>query len=187
MIFLGTQLEEAKRYPEALGVLTEAVEQEPENASARFSLGVIHDKMGDLEKLIESMEKAIELDPEHATAMNYLGYTYADRNMRLPEAETLIRRALEIRPNDGYFIDSLAWVYYRKGEYARAEAEIRRALSFIPDDPVILEHTGDILLEEGKKEEAAEYYEKAISHGHEKPEEIRSKLSQIRKAGSTAK
>jgi Flp pilus assembly protein TadD len=94
---------------------------------------------------------------------------------------------LEIRPNDGYFIDSLAWVYYRMGEYQRAEAEIRRALSFIPDDPVILEHTGDILFVEGKKEEAAAYYDKAISHGHEKPEEIRNKLSQIRKAGSTAK
>jgi Flp pilus assembly protein TadD len=107
--------------------------------------------------------------------------------MRLPEAESLIRRALEIRPNDGYFIDSLAWVYYRKGEYPRAETEIRRALSFIPDDPVILEHTGDILTEEGKKEEAAVYYEKAISRGHEKPEEIRNKLTQIRKAGSAAK
>src|SRR4030067_2826647 len=98
--------------------------------------------------------------------MNSVGYTHADRSMRLPEAESLSRRALEIRPNDGYFIDSLAWVYYRMGEYRRAEAEIRRALTFIPDDPVILEHTGDILLVGGKKEEAAAYYEEGNSHGH---------------------
>jgi tetratricopeptide (TPR) repeat protein len=143
--------------------------------------------MGNLDKLISTMEKTIELDPNHATAMNYLGYTYADRNMRLSEAESLIRRALEIRPNDGYFLDSLAWVYYRKGEYQRAEAELQRALMYIPDDPIILEHMGDILSGEGKKEEAAVYYEKAISHGHEKPEEIKGKLNRIQKAGSTAK
>ncbi|NNG47644.1 MAG: tetratricopeptide repeat protein, partial [Deltaproteobacteria bacterium] len=108
-------------------------------------------------------------------------------NMRLEKAESLIRRALEIRPDDGYFIDSLAWVYYRMGDYPRAETEIRRALSFIPDDPIILEHMGDILSSEGKKEEATVYYEKAISHGHEKPEEIKGKLNRIQKAGSTAK
>jgi Flp pilus assembly protein TadD len=185
LIYLGTQLEEAKRYQEALDVLKEAAQKDPESASARFSLGVVYDKLGNLDMLISSMEKAIELDAGHATAMNYLGYTYADRNMRLAEAESLILRALAIRPDDGYFIDSLAWVYYRKGDYPRAEAELRRALTFIPDDPVILEHMGDVLSMGGKREEAAAFFEKAISRGHEKPEEIRSKLNQVQKAGSS--
>ena len=69
----------------------------------------------------------------------------------------------------------------------RAEDEIRRALSYIPDDPVILEHMGDILSRQGKEKEAASFYEKSISHGHEKPEEIKSKLHRVQKAGSTGK
>jgi len=92
--------------------------------------------------VIAAMEKVIALDPKHATALNYLGYTFADRNMRLPEAEKLVQRALEIRPDDGFFLDSLAWVHYRQGDFRRAEEELHRALKYVPDDPVILEHLG---------------------------------------------
>jgi len=142
MIFLAGQLEGAKRYDEALVVITEATEKAPENPAAWFSLGVIQDKLGKLDQVVAAMEKVIALDPKHATALNYLGYTFADRNMRLPEAETLVLRALEIRPDDGYFLDSLAWVHYRRGDYRRAEEELLRALKLVPDDPVILEHLG---------------------------------------------
>ena len=118
---------------------------------------------------------------------NYLGYSYADRNVKLKEAEALILRALEVRPNDGYFVDSLAWVYYRQGDLSRAESQLRRALTLVPDDPVVLEHLGDVLLEQGKSDEAAAFFEKSIAKGHEKPEEIRDKLSRVKKEGPPAK
>jgi Flp pilus assembly protein TadD len=187
MVFLGGQLEEAKKYEEAIGVLKEAAAKDPKSASAQFSLGVVYDKMGEFDKMVASMEKAIEIDPKNAVALNYLGYSYADRNMKLPEAESLIVRALEIRPNDGYFLDSLAWVHYRKGDLRRAETELRRALTLVPDDPVVLEHLGDVLLGQGKSVEAAAFFERAIAKGHEKPEEIRSKLSRARNEDSPAK
>jgi Flp pilus assembly protein TadD len=187
MVFLGGQLEEAKKYEEAVGIVTEAITKDPKNASAQFALGVVYDKMGDFEKMVASMEKAIEIDPRHSVALNYLGYTYADRNMKLKEAESLILRALEIRPNDGYFLDSLAWVHYREGDFRRAEKELRQALTFVPDDPVVLEHLGDVLLSDGKGGEAAVYFESAIAKGHEKPEEIRNKLSRARKEGLPSK
>jgi Flp pilus assembly protein TadD len=187
MIFLAGQLEGAKRYDEALAVVTEATGKAPENAAAWFSLGVVQDKLGKLDQVIAAMEKVIALDPKHATALNYLGYTFADRNMRLPEAEKLVLRALEIRPDDGYFLDSLAWVHFRKGDYPRAEEELRRALKLVPDDPVILEHLGDVLQAQGRDEEAAARFEKAIAKGHEKPDEVEAKLHRLRKAGPAGK
>jgi Flp pilus assembly protein TadD len=187
MVFLGGQLEDAKKYEEAVGILTEASAKDPKNASARFSLGVVHDKMGNFEKMVASMEKAIEIDPKHAAALNYLGYTYADRNMKLSEAEALILRALEVRPNDGYFTDSLAWVHYRQGDLKRAESELRQALTLVPDDPVVLEHLGDVLMSAGKAGEAVSFFEKAIAKGHEKPDEIRSKLSRTGKESLPSK
>jgi len=182
MIFLAGQLEEAKRYDEALAVATEATEKAPENPAAWFAVGVVQDKRGKLEEVIAAMEKVIALDPKHATALNYLGYTFADRNIRLPEAEQLVRRALAIRPEDGFFLDSLAWVHYRQGDFRRAEEELRRALNLVPDDPVILEHLGDVLQAQGKGDEAAALFEKAIAKGHEKPDEVRAKLNLLRKA-----
>jgi Flp pilus assembly protein TadD len=143
--------------------------------------------MGNFDKMVASMEKAIEIDPKNAVALNYLGYTYADRNMKLKEAESLILRAVEIRPNDGYFLDSLAWVHYRQGDFKRAESELRQALTLVPDDPVVLEHLGDVLVSEGKAGEAASYFEKSIAKGHEKPEEIRNKLSRARNEGPPSK
>ena len=187
MIFLSGQLEGAKRYDEALAVATEATEKAPENPAAWFALGVIQDKRGQLEQVIAAMEKVIALDPKHATALNYLGYTFADRNIRLPEAEQLLQRALEIRPDDGYFLDSLAWVHFRRGDYRRAEADLLQALKFVPDDPVILEHLGDVLQAQGRYEEAAALFEKAIAKGHEKPDEVEVKIHRLRKAQPAGK
>jgi Flp pilus assembly protein TadD len=187
MIILAGQLEGAKRYEEALAVATEATGKAPENPAAWFALGVIQDKLGKLDQVIAAMEKVIALDPKNATALNYLGYTFADRNMRLPEAEQLIRRALEIRPDDGYFLDSLAWVHFRRGDYKRAEEELLRALKFVPDDPVILEHLGDVLHAQGRDDEAAALFGKAIAKGHEKPDEVRAKIHRLRKARPAGK
>jgi Flp pilus assembly protein TadD len=187
MIFLSGQLEGAKRYDEALAVATEATEKAPDNPAAWFALGVVQDKRGQLEQVIAAMEKVIALDPKHATALNYLGYTFADRNIRLPEAEQLLQRALEIRPDDGYFLDSLAWVHFRRGDYRRAEADLLQALKFVPDDPVILEHLGEVLQAQGRNEEAAALFEKAIAKGHEKPDEVEVKIHRLRKAQPAGK
>ena len=187
MIFLAGQLEGAKRYDEAAALATEATEKAPENPAAWFAVGVVQDKRGKSEEVVAAMEKVIALDPKHATALNYLGYTFADRNIRLPEAEQLVRRALEIRPDDGYFLDSLAWVHFRRGDYRSAEAELLRALKFVPDDPVILEHLGDVLQAQGRNDEAVPLFEKAIAKGHEKPDEVGVKIDRLRKAQPAGK
>src|SRR5207247_1682915 len=76
-------------------------------------------------------------------ALNYLGYTYAEMGVRLDEAEKLIRRALEIEPDDGFYVDSLGWVYYQRGDYRRAVEHLERAVELAGDDPTVAEHLGD--------------------------------------------
>jgi Flp pilus assembly protein TadD len=108
------------------------------------------------------MKLVIEKDPDHAEALNYLGYTYADRNMNLDEALELIERALEIKPESGYIVDSLGWVYYQRGEYRKAIRELERAVTLTPDDPVINEHLGDGYLKLDQKTKALDSYKRAL-------------------------
>src|SRR5437899_10010859 len=102
------------------------------------------------------MEEAIRLDPKHADALNYLGYTYAERDMQLEEAVALIQRALAVKPQNGYYLDSLAWAYYKMGRFQEALAEMKRAVAVVPDDPVFLEHLGDFFLNQNPVGEASD-------------------------------
>ncbi len=187
LVFQAGIFEEMKRYDEALGLLKQAAAKNPNSASVLFAMGVVQDKMGRFDDLVASMEGAIALEPGNATALNYLGFTYAEKNIKLPEAESLIERALKARPGDGYFLDSLAWVYYRQGRYEKADEAMRRALGVIPDDPVVLDHMGDIQVRLGKEAEAIPWFEKALAHGFEKPEEVREKIGKIRKTDAAGK
>jgi tetratricopeptide (TPR) repeat protein len=180
-------LEDAGRFEDALALLRTLADRNPKNSGIRFAMGVVQDKLGRFDDLVVSMEAAIALDNANAMALNYLGYTYADRDIRLPEAESLIGRALQVRPGDGFFLDSLAWVYYRQGRYGMADETMRKALAAIPDDPVVLDHMGDIQLKLGRPADAAAWYEKALAKGFEKPEEIRGKLEKLRKTEAPAR
>ena len=110
------------------------------------------------------MEVVINLEPENADALNYLGYTYADLGQNLDEAEHLIKQALKYKPDDGYIIDSLGWVYFKKGYYNKALNLLEKAVSLVPDDPAILEHLGDAYMKVDNKRKALKYYIRSISN-----------------------
>ena len=116
---------------------------DPKSDEAHFQLGALHDENKNKEKSVASMKKAIELNPKNAAALNYLGYTWAEMGVQLDEAEELIQRALKIQPNDGFYIDSLGWVYYQKGDYPKAVEQLERAVEITVDDPTIIEHLAD--------------------------------------------
>ena len=107
--------------------------------------------------------KAIELNPRNAAALNYLGYTLADMGVQLDEAERLIRRALELQPNDGIYIDSLGWVYYQRGDYQRAVEQLERAVELAGEDPTIVEHLGDAYQRLGQSDAALRLYRDALA------------------------
>jgi Tfp pilus assembly protein PilF len=108
------------------------------------------------------MKKVIEINPDHPEALNFIGYMYADRGLNLDEAERLIRKALLLRPKNGYMIDSLGWVLFRKNKLDESIRYLKEASDLLPEDPAILEHLGDVYLQSGATQEAAETFNKAL-------------------------
>ena len=108
------------------------------------------------------MSSIIEINPNHADALNYIGYTYAEQGIRLDEAMSLIEKALSIKPDSGYIIDSLGWVYFQKGMYDEALKYLEQAASHVPNDPTIMEHLGDVYFKKGMFKKSLEMYEKAL-------------------------
>ena len=101
--------------------------------------------------------------------MNFIGYSYADRGIRLEEAEHLIVEALKIKPDNGYILDSLGWVHFKRNKIESALTHLKRALELLPGDANIMEHLGDVYLKIGRDQEALEQYRKALSLDPDNP------------------
>ncbi|WP_207679651.1 tetratricopeptide repeat protein [Desulfonema magnum] len=162
MLYLGTFYEETEDFEASVDILEKGLEIDPDNPRIYFRLGVVYDKWGRKEDCIEAMKESIRLDPENANALNYLGYTYADLEQDLDEAERLVIEALKYKPDDGYIIDSLGWVYFKKGLFNKAVKTLEKAVRLVPDDPIILEHLGDAYLKTNDRKRAIEFYERSL-------------------------
>ena len=129
------------------------------------------------------MKKAIELNPKNAAALNYLGYTWAEMGVQLDDAEDLIQRALRIQPDDGFYIDSLGWVYYQKGDYPKAVEYLERAVEITVDDPTIIEHLGDAYEKAGRPDRALIRYRAALKLTKETDQNkrLRDKIQRLEK------
>ncbi|MEX2487979.1 MAG: tetratricopeptide repeat protein [Pseudomonadales bacterium] len=147
--------------PQTFDVLDKAIAVEPGNTNLLYVRAMMAQKFGHLDILERDLRRIIELDPDHADALNALGYTLTDQTDRHEEALALIERAIEIRPNEAAFIDSLGWVQYKLRNYEQAAAHLRRALDMLPNDEVAA-HLGEVLWVMGKKSEANEVWEKAL-------------------------
>ena len=149
------------RYEEAMEVYDAALEDFPGNSDLLYSRGMLAVKMDRLDILERDMRAIIEREPDHAEALNALGYTLADRTDRLEEAHALIKRAIELKPDDHYIVDSLGWVLHRMGRHREALAQLRRAMSINPD-PEIAAHLGEVLWVLGNKVEARAVWSTAL-------------------------
>lgn len=141
-----------------------------------YQLGIQHGVHGRDDEALRYMQRVLEIDGNNANALNYIGYAWAERGENLEEAEALIRRALEIAPDDGYITDSLGWVYYKMAEdlfaearrdealrlLERAQEQLLNAAELTGGDSVVSEHLGDVLLLRGDKRGALDYYEEAV-------------------------
>ncbi|MFQ5641504.1 MAG: tetratricopeptide repeat protein, partial [bacterium] len=161
-LFTGLVLHDSERFEEAVEAFLEGLEMRPSLPDLHFHLGATFDKMNRFDDMVFEMEKAITLDAEHANALNYLGYTYADKGIELDKAIDLIKRALAVRPDDGYFIDSLGWAYYKKGMLQDAIDLLQKAVMSVPDDPVIHEHLGEVYLKNNRIELARKAWERSL-------------------------
>jgi tetratricopeptide (TPR) repeat protein len=150
-----------KRYAEAVVLLDEGQKKYSDRVDLLFLKAVNLERNGDIEKCMSTLQELLKKDPEHAAAHNYLGYMYAERGIKLEEAEAHIKKALEIKPDDGYYLDSLGWVYFQQGLYQKALETLLRANELVANEGVILEHIADTYDALDQEEKAFEFYERA--------------------------
>ncbi len=141
-----------------------------------FNRAVAFDHFKQYEQAETILNRIIRRDPDYTEALNFLGYSYAVQGIQLDKAKALIGRALILKPDDGYYLDSLAWAYYQGGEYAKAAKTQARALKQVPDDAVMREHYGDIMWKKGKQNAARQAWKKAIELKSEHPQQLQQKI-----------
>lgn len=146
----------------------------------RFQLGEAYERSRRYDEAADQFRAVLELEPENSLALNYLGYMWADNGENLEQALELIRRAVDLDPNNGAFVDSLGWALFRLGEFEQARRHLERANQLVPLDSTILEHLGDVYVALGDSQRAREAYEQALAiNDEENVESVRRKLSEL--------
>lgn len=157
----------ADRHEEAVEAATAAIERlpaEPFEDAWRYyvtrAASLIElDRFGEAER---DLKRAVEIAPEEPIALNYLGYSWAERGINLDEAFALIEKAVALRPQSGAIIDSLGWAYYQRADYGAALPHLEKAAALEPADPTVTEHLGDVYWRLGRKVEARFQWERAL-------------------------
>jgi tetratricopeptide (TPR) repeat protein len=158
--------ERGRKYAEAERSAQKAEQMARDNSakeSAWFMLGAIYERQKKFDQAEQQFRKVLSLDPDNAPVLNYYGYMLADRDVRIDEAASLIERAVKQDPQNGAYLDSLGWAYFKQNKLAEAEEYLRRAIDREGQDPTILGHLGDVYLKLGQNERAAEIYEHALA------------------------
>ncbi len=173
---LSAVLLQQKKYRQLLTETTAALRLPEISAQLLFNRAAAFEGLKQYEKAADQIKKLFTIEPDNIEALNFLGYLYAEQGVHLGEAKNLILRALKQKPGNGYYLDSLAWVYYQRGEYGKALSFQREAVGKIPDDAVMQEHLGDILWKAGKLDAARTAWKKSLRLGHEHPGILRKKI-----------
>jgi tetratricopeptide (TPR) repeat protein len=179
---LGDMLRAKKRYEEAATSYSQAVNRIGKLAKNHWSLlyarGIAYERSKQWPKAEADFLQALKLSPEQPFVLNYLGYSWVDQGLHLDRARDMIERAVRLRPNDGYIVDSLGWVLYRLRDYEGAAKRLERAVLLRPDDSTINDHLGDAYWRVGRYLEARFQWRRALSLGPEEKDipKIQQKL-----------
>ncbi|WP_162913316.1 tetratricopeptide repeat protein [Rhodospirillaceae bacterium SYSU D60014] len=164
---LGNLLRSKERFAEAAEAYDVAVDRiaklEPQHWSTLYFRGIARERSDQWPLAEADFLKALELEPEHPYVMNYLAYSWVEKGQNYDRALDMLRRAVDLRPQDGYIVDSLGWVLYRLGDYGKAVKYLERAVELNPTDPVINDHLGDAYWKVGRRNEARFQWTRALN------------------------
>ncbi len=156
------------KFADAVEAYTNAINLMPPGIEQDWRLyyyrGVANDRLKNFEKSDADFRQALQISKDEPQVLNYLGYSMIDRHVNIDEAITMVKRAVELKPNDGYIVDSLAWAYYALGDYEQALVNQEHAVELTPSDAIIAEHLGDIYWRVGRKLEAGFQWQHAIDN-----------------------
>ena len=158
-----TRLRRWKEAEEALNKATPLTTKKDDQIYLLFLKGEFEERQKHLEPAEQYFKQALDLDPNNAQVLNYLGYMLADKGTRLPEAIKMIRKAVELEPMNGAYLDSLGWAYFKLGQYELAEENLRQAVERDQTDPTVHDHLGDLYEKTGRIRLAAAQWELSMS------------------------
>lgn len=176
-VLIGLQvLQAVERWADAEREATAALGRFPGERDLLFVRAAALERLDRFEEAEEAFLELLEIRPEDVNAANYLGYLWAERDVRLNEALALINRAVTVEPENPAFLDSLGWVYFRLGTMDEAEFWLRRAIAIEGSDGTLLAHLGEVLVARGEISEGSRYLRLALDMGCEHPDHVRSLL-----------
>ena len=172
----------AKKYVEAAATYDRAIAAvaipQRENWTLFYFRGICYERSNQWPKAEADFKKALELNPDQPMVLNYLGYSWVDKGLNLEEAFKMLRRAVELQPNDGYIVDSLGWAHYKLGQYQEAAQTLEKAIDLKPADPVLNDHLGDAYWRTNRPIEAHFQWNHARDMGPD-PEDLPAILKKI--------
>ncbi|MFL6248658.1 MAG: tetratricopeptide repeat protein [Thermoanaerobaculia bacterium] len=178
---------QAGDFPSAVAVLQSAVAAKPDDVDLKFQLGSVQERAGDRKASEAVFLEVLQKNPEHAPSLNYLGYMWADNNVNLERAQEMLTRAVGQDPDNGAYLDSLGWVYFRLGQLELAEKYLADATRLLPHDPTVHEHLGDVYAKRGDTQRALKLYRMAVELDPESKDvdKLRSKIAEIERHALT--
>jgi len=162
-IALAQIYNDAARGPKAVEVLKQAQLKFPEDTTIPFELGAVFDKQKNYVEAEAAFRQVLAREPAHAAALNYLGYMLAERGERLDESVGYLQKAVAMEPENGSFLDSLGWAYFKAGKLDLAEMNLKRAADQLQGNSVIQEHYGQLLFKVGRFDEAIAAWNRALA------------------------
>ena len=162
-----------KYYTIVLGIVSDDLEVK---SDLFYRRGASNERMGNYEEADRDMLSSLEIDPDDAYVLNYLAYSWLERDYKIEEAMEMLEKAYSLTENDPYIIDSIGWAYYLTKDYIKAETYLKRAVELMPDDAIVNDHYGDILWMLGRKIQAR-YFWKSVFKMEDVDEELLQKIN----------
>jgi Flp pilus assembly protein TadD len=141
-----------------------------------FRLGSALERTGKIDEAAAVFDQILKIRPDDANTLNYLGYMYADKGIKLAQARQMLERAVALDPQNGAYLDSLGWVCFRMNDLREAEKFLSRAAAKIPSDATVQEHLGDLEARRGQMAEAVVHWKRSLTLSPEEPEKIEKKI-----------
>lgn len=179
---LAAVYEDQKRIEESRLVLERGEKLFPNDENILYYLGFTLDRLGHKDRALDKMEHLLALNPENANALNFVGYTLTEKNERLDDAKTYLEKAVKLRPEDAFILDSYGWLLYRTGQRQQAMKHLEKAFAAKPSEGVIAEHLADVYVALSLPIKAAQVYEQALKAGgdQEFQARVQTKLANVR-------
>lgn len=186
--YYASLLDEKKDFSRGITVLEKANKKFPKSAQVKYYLGSLYDRVNKKEKSMELMRGVLEIESDHVQALNFLAFTMAEQSKNLDEAEKLALRANELQPNDAYIMDTVGWIYFKRGQVEEAIRYLEAAHRLKPDEAIVAEHLGDAYYMFELADKAKEMYLKAVAveKDETRKAEIKVKIASINQPDSKA-